>query len=71
MTNNARVLGLGTIIAIVLVYAVAVGVVLGLVGANLRLSAGMRGGLIGGSVAVLVMILMRRRRKALGEHRNG
>ena len=66
--NNAKVLGLGTIIAIVLGYAVVVGALLGLVAANAGLSAAVRGGLIGGTTAALAGILMRRRQKALGQH---
>jgi hypothetical protein len=68
--NSTKVLGLGTIIAIVVAYGAGVGAILGLFDASLGLSAAVRGGLIGGSVGALATILMRRRQKAF-EQRHG
>jgi hypothetical protein len=68
--DSGKVLGFGTIIAIVVAYGLGLGTLLGLFGASLGLSAAVRGGLIGGSVGALATILVRRRRKALEQHRN-
>jgi hypothetical protein len=66
MTNDTtKPMGLGTIIAILFVTAIAIGVVLGAFGGMLGLSPGLRGAGVGACVGILGALLLSRRRAAL------
>lgn len=68
--NNTKVLGWGSIIAIMVGVGVVVGLVLGLMSRTLGLSTGATTGGIGASVGVVGAILIARRRAALDRQKN-
>ena len=71
--NDPRVMGWGTIIALMVATGLCVGVMLGLIGEALALSPGRTtagvGASIGASIGVMGSILIARRRDALAQDR--
>jgi hypothetical protein len=67
---NTKVMGWGTIIAIMVGVGLVTGLLLGLTRELLGLSQGMTGGGVGASVGVVGAILMARRRAALNPGKN-
>ena len=65
--ENAKALGWGTIIAILVGVAVVTGLLLGLMSEALGLSSRMTGGGIGASVGVVGALLIARRRAAMAQ----
>lgn len=68
--ENPKVLGWGTIIAILVGVAVVTGLLLGLSSGLLGLSPSMTGGGVGASVGVVGALLVARRRAAIAQQNN-
>lgn len=68
--DNTKVLGWGTIIAILVGVAVVTGLLLGLMNRLFGLSPGITGGGIGASVGVVGATLIARRRAAMKRQKN-
>jgi hypothetical protein len=66
-TDTAKVMGWGTIIAILVATAVGIGVLLGLLGDALGWAPGRTGGGVGLGVGLLAANLISRRRAALAQ----
>ena len=63
--DSAKVLGMGTIVAIMLGVGVALGLVLGLVGGMVGLPPGVLGAGVGAGIGVVGAALLSRRKAAL------
>ena len=68
--NNSKVLGWGTIIAIMVGVGVGVGLMLGLLSRTFGLSMGTTTAGVGASVGVVGALLIARRRAALEQQKN-
>jgi hypothetical protein len=68
--DRTKVLGWGTIIAILVGVALVTGLLLGLMRSTLGLSTSMTGGGIGASVGVVGAILVARRQAAIARQNN-
>ena len=70
MENNAKVLGWGTIIAVMVGVGLVAGILLGLLSGTLGLSPTMTTGGVGVSIGVVGAFLITRRRAALERQKN-